>query len=148
MPDTDTITTILEGRQGGQEYAELFGFPPRLFVGVELTALERFKAGRFDEAEALLRGVTTADTRRYYPQLLLAEILWKTGRPVEALEAIERAFALEPANISVRLKLGELLVLNGASERAREHLEHVVADAGPGSVHHLRATMILQRLGR
>lgn len=146
MSQTHSAARVIEGIRGGQEYAELFGFPPRLLDGVERQAFERYKAGRYADAETLLRGVVVADSRRYYPLLLLAEVLLKQGDPADARAAIEQAFALEPDDPSVRLKFAETLVRSGDAGDARPHLDFVLAHTEPHRPHHLRAKMMLQRL--
>ncbi|MGH8749133.1 MAG: tetratricopeptide repeat protein [Burkholderiales bacterium] len=65
------------------------------FGGLGATALERarrdYQAGRFVEAEAALRGVLTADPRRYEALLLLGHVLRACGRLDESLDFYRQA---------------------------------------------------------
>jgi tetratricopeptide (TPR) repeat protein len=90
-------------------------------------ARARFAAGRFDEAESMLRGLAAASPASAETLDLLAACLGAQGRHAEALDAIDQSLQLRPIAPAASLynRAQALLALGRAAE-ARSLLESVV----------------------
>jgi tetratricopeptide (TPR) repeat protein len=78
-----------------------------------LLAQIRRSEGRDAEADALVRGLDLPPAVRARGERLLATLLWRAGRPEEAIAPLERALALEPGSrelwsdlVAVRIAAG------------------------------------------
>jgi len=71
---------------------------------------------------------------------LLAEIVWDTTNPTEAIEAWQHSLELNPEQPRIRLALGEALRREGRISQARVLLADA-ATAGVGEAHYLLATI-------
>src|SRR5258705_1246997 len=89
-------------------------------------AADLLKAGKLDDAEALVRRVVTGTPRDPNAHVLLGVILDQKGRPVEAEAEYREALRLEPNNISALANLGVLLAHTKRIDQAIETLEAVL----------------------
>jgi arylsulfatase A-like enzyme/Tfp pilus assembly protein PilF len=81
-------------------------------------ALALFDMGVYDKAEKRCREILERNPRSTRVLLLLGDIREKQKRPAEAAEFYERALAVEPQNVSLRLKYAELLITLRQFEKA------------------------------
>ncbi|MGZ4826205.1 MAG: tetratricopeptide repeat protein [Terriglobales bacterium] len=101
--------------------------PQRQFARAE--RLER--AGRNAEAAALYQKlvdeIPLRETRaRSQVYFRLGECLYRLEHIAEAFNAFEKAAEVEPGNMAAQLRLGEVLLVAGAADRAREQAEIVL----------------------
>lgn len=101
---------------------------------------------RIDEAEVLLRDAAVLRPKDAEPQLLLATLMRRRDRLVEAQAAIAQAAELDPANPSVGLEAGVIAALSGRDDAARQSWRSVIA-TGPGSDEAEVAQIYLDELG-
>ncbi len=76
-------------------------------------ATELAEAGRLVEAQALLEEITSNQPELAGPWVNLAQVYQAQDRPDDALEALKRAVAANPANCPARTDLGVLLRRRG-----------------------------------
>lgn len=88
---------------------------------------------REDEAAALLRGLTAENPRMLEAWELLTRVLRQSGRPREALEALERADRLQPGTPQILAGLSDLSLEAGDFAKARAYARAAVA-AGAADV--------------
>ena len=97
------------------------------------TATRAFTQGRSAEAIDLFQRVIAcrADTEDAYRKLAL--VFWQTGRPKDAVAALELALKNGVTQREVRIKLGQYLAESGQPARAVELLETFAGD-DPGAL--------------
>jgi arylsulfatase A-like enzyme/Flp pilus assembly protein TadD len=88
---------------------------------------------REDDAVALLRRLTNENPRMLEAWELLTRALRRSGRPREALEALERADRLQPGTPQILAGLSDLSLENGDLAKARS-LAHAAVAAGATDV--------------
>ena len=81
-------------------------------------ALSLFDIGVYDKAENRCREILEKNPRSTRMLLLLGEIREKQKRPADASEFYAQALAIEPQNVSLRLKYAELLIKLKQYEKA------------------------------
>src|SRR5580693_1851569 len=81
-------------------------------------ALQRHRAGRLADAEALYRQILAAQPNHADALHLLGLIAHHAGRDDVAADLIGRAIALNPANSAAHCNLGEAFRANGRFEEA------------------------------
>jgi tetratricopeptide (TPR) repeat protein len=59
-------------------------------------ALGLYRAGKFEDAEAICAAIVKVQVEHFDPVYLLANIQFRLGRPTEALASYEAALALKP----------------------------------------------------
>ncbi len=87
-------------------------------------ALARFyhSRGAKDRADQMIEEATQARPDEVEPLLILSAYRGRNGDVAGALEAAERAIALEPTHTQARLRKAELLIDRGVQDGAREQL--------------------------
>jgi len=86
-------------------------------------ALASYQSGRLDQARAALQGVLGAQPR-HVPALILAGVVAGQRRDLDAaLQAFDRALALEPDNASAHFNKANILLLRGSWLEAWPHFE-------------------------
>ena len=97
----------------------------------------RYRCGRFDEAEALLRQATEAAPTYAEAHNSLGTLLLETGRAAEARDALERAVALRPDYANAHTSLGNALSAAGAGEEAAQAYRRAISlDPYDPQAHH------------
>lgn len=87
---------------------------------------------REDDAVSLLRGLTAENPRMLEAWELLTRVLRRSGRPREALEALERADRLQPGTPQILAGLSDLSLESGDLAKARS-LAQAAGAAGAGA---------------
>lgn len=90
-------------------------------------AYAHLRAGRFAEAEALLRRMVQARPGHPEAHEMLGVVLAQGGRPSEAIECFDRAIALRPDSAGARHNRAQALFTLGRTADARAELERAVA---------------------
>jgi len=99
-------------------------------------------------AEAAFREELGVDPNHIEAQLLLAGLLFESGRKDEARPHAERALELRPGDPAARLIQGRLLLSLGRTEEAVPHLEAAGAAFPDDKKTHLNLAVAYHRLGR
>lgn len=100
---------------------------PRDAIATHFLGLERLKAGRAAEAEALVRSAVSLDPGLAPARNSLANILARTGRYDEALLHYREALRLEPEAPTVRHNMASVLMRTGRPDEARGLLREELA---------------------
>jgi tetratricopeptide (TPR) repeat protein len=99
-------------------------------------ASQHQSAGRFAEAERILRQILQMQPQHAHALHLLGVVAWQAGRPDMALQLIGQAVALEPTAALFHSNLAEMNRQQGRVEEAIRHGEQAVAlDASMASAH-------------
>jgi len=98
-------------RQAIEDFPDVDNFKQTL-------ALTLYDLKMYDKAESRCREVLARDPRNTRVIILLGEIREKQDRPADALEFYSQALAVEPRNVSLRLKYAELLITLKRYEQA------------------------------
>lgn len=127
----------------GKSLASTLGVSEAYIERVEKRAHELYIAERYDDVETLCRGVLAIDPGRFYPNLLLGDVLTREGdKATEGLELLQKAHEIEPASELSRFTLGQALARGGVMEEAREILSGIAEE----SDYYKPSTAILERL--
>jgi tetratricopeptide (TPR) repeat protein len=111
-------------------------------------AVAALDGGRADEARELCRGLLAAQGERPASLRVLARAERVRGDPDAALTALERALALTPEDVDLRLEQAACLAGAGRTDEAAAALGRAL-DAQPGDARlHNRAGEMLGRMGR
>ena len=88
------------------------------------------EAGKFDDAEAVFRGVTELLPDSDVPRVALGTVELQRGRFDRALEACDEALRLRPESLYARVHRAEALLFQRRREEAEAELRAVIsADA-------------------
>jgi arylsulfatase A-like enzyme/Tfp pilus assembly protein PilF len=98
-------------RQGIKDFPDNEGLNQNL-------ALSLFDIKMYDKAESRCREVLAKNPRNTRLTILLGEIREKQDRPADALGFYSQALAIEPHNVSLRIKYAELLIVLKRFEQA------------------------------
>ena len=101
------------------------------------------EAGRFDEAEAVFRGVIEFLPESEVPHVGLGTVYLQRGEFAKAQEICAGALALEPTSIYARLHYAEALLFARERERAEAELAEIIATE-PDSPHTETARALLE----
>ena len=152
MNDHETQNAVLEEKVGEfarrvielEPTADLFGIDEDLISLISHKAYQFYATKKFDEAEVLLRGLTSLDPNEPYTFLLLGDILLERKKFDEAGAMLAHAHKLDPENPYALLKLGEALVRVGRHAEAFSILEQAVELLDDETPHHGRASALLR----
>jgi FkbM family methyltransferase len=109
--------------------------------------IAHIKAGRFPEAEQLVRSILEGAPD--HPEALhtLGVLLFRTGRAADAVHHLQRAVSISPDNPTYRTNLGTMLQATGRREDAARQFEQAIR-LDQKSVHaHANLGAILAELG-
>ncbi len=98
-------------RQAIEDFPDIDNFKQTL-------ALTLFDLKMYDKAENRCREILARDPRNTRVIILLGEIREKQDRPADALGFYSQALAVEPRNVSLRIKYAELLITLKRYEQA------------------------------
>ena len=98
-------------RQAIEDFPDVDNFKQTL-------ALTLFDLKMYDKAENRCREILARDPRNTRVLILLGEIREKQDRPADAIGFYSQALAVEPRNVSLRLKYAELLITLKRFEQA------------------------------
>lgn len=101
------------------------------------------EAARFDEAEAVFRGVIEFLPESDVPQVGLGTVYLQRGDFVKARELCENALALDPSSVYARVHRAEALLFAREREQAERELEEII-NAAPDSPHSQTARALLE----
>jgi predicted O-linked N-acetylglucosamine transferase (SPINDLY family) len=90
-------------------------------------ALDAYRLGRLDQAEAILRRAVAKDPRDADALNVLGVVLSQLGKAEQARFALERSLAVRPDNPATLANLGNALLLAGESAAARGAFERALA---------------------
>ncbi len=88
-------------------------------------ASARVRLGRYAEAHEDLRRAVALDPKNADYQAGLGYVLWKVGRPAEAIAAERAALKLSDANFTAHYQLGRFLLLGGDPKNLAEAATHL-----------------------
>jgi arylsulfatase A-like enzyme/Flp pilus assembly protein TadD len=129
-------------RQAIEDFPDIDNFKQTL-------ALTLFDLKVYDKAENRCREVLARDPRNTRLTILLGEIREKQNRPADALEFYAQALAIEPQNVSLRIKYAELLITLKKYEQAvaayNQLLENEEANSQPELL--LKVALLNTRFG-
>jgi tetratricopeptide (TPR) repeat protein len=115
-----------------------FSSPPDGMQAAQALAVR----GRYDEAIAVLRAVTTAEPASIVVRRELADLLRRAGRLEEAVTECRALLALAPDHAPLRLTLGAALIDSGRTAEAESPLREALTYAGPPSLKAAIYTML------
>ena len=98
--------------------------PAYLLMSAEIATAEKNVA----RAEKDLRTVLDLDSAREDAALMLASLMADQGRLKDAQQVAEKSLERLPTSARVRMKLGEILELQGSPSEAQTQYEKVIAD--------------------
>ena len=90
-------------KQGVEDFPDIESFKQTL-------ALSLFDMKKYDKAENRCREILARNPKASGAYILLGQIREKQDRPAEAVDFFARALAIEPQNVSLRIKYAELLI--------------------------------------
>ncbi len=90
-------------KQGVEDFPDIESFKQTL-------ALSLFDMKMYDKAENRCREILARNPNASGAYILLGQIREKQDRPAEAADCFARALAIEPQNVSLRIKYAELLI--------------------------------------
>ncbi|MEM9234454.1 MAG: tetratricopeptide repeat protein, partial [Pseudomonadota bacterium] len=105
--------------------------------GALVIAARMIEEDKLDEAEAVLRTLSTGDPDKLDMRLvdaLAAKIAYKRGHPEEALRILEAMVAHAPADWKRRYDLVQLLIAEKKDRRARYHIRALLKQDVPDIV--------------
>src|SRR5215213_11147052 len=100
------------------------------------------EASRFDEAEAIFRGVMEFLPESEVPQVGLGTVFLQKGDFGKAEEICEKALELNPESLYARVHYAEALLFGRQRERAENELREIISGA-PESPHSQTAQALL-----
>ncbi|MSO53513.1 MAG: tetratricopeptide repeat protein [Rhodospirillales bacterium] len=115
-------------------------------LAVFRAAGQHLNAGRFAEAEALVRGVLAGDPRNTEALDLLGIIVWKAGRPDHGLQLFDRAIIGNSRVSSYHLHRGAVLGARGRFEDAVVSLRRAAVLDSQSTDAHYNLGLALNRL--
>ncbi len=98
-------------KQGAEDFPDIESFKQTL-------ALSLFDMKKYDKAESRCHEILAKNPKASGTYILLGNIREKQGRPAEAVDYFARALAIEPQNVSLRIKYAELLITIKKYEQA------------------------------
>jgi tetratricopeptide (TPR) repeat protein len=121
---------------------------PAHFYALFMLGTIEGQAGRYAEAESLLKRAIKLDPRSVEALSSYGDVLLELKRPKDAIEALNKALALEPRSVNALIYRGMALVATGEPEAALKDFDKVLL-VQPQSVFalHNRANVLIQ-LGR
>lgn len=90
-----------------------------------------FKAGRLTQAEAEFQSVVRKEPDWPGGHFMLGQVQMKQGKHRQALEHLQRAYDLKPADVSYQYALGQAYLQNGLYSEATEVFEEMDAASLP-----------------
>jgi len=110
----------------GDPLSEFFGVDEAYMHTVEKTAFDFYSKEQYEDARVLIEGLIALDSRRYYPHLMLGEILLHEGDAASATGHLEKADELKPDDPCVKFKLAQAKIQLDAQDAGIELLEQVL----------------------
>ena len=110
--------------------------------------LEHYQNGRYDEAEKLAVTITQQFPHHHFAWETLGVLFALSGRNTEALNATEKALALDPQNTHIHVNLGNIFKEAGRFEEAEVSYKQAIVLMPDLSVAHYNLGLALQSLGR
>jgi Flp pilus assembly protein TadD len=101
------------------------------------------EAGKFDEAEAIFRGVIELVPQSDVPHVALGTVELQRGRFAEALSACGDALRLQPESLYARVHHAEALLFQQRRAEAEAELQEIIA-TDPQSPHSRTARALLE----
>jgi predicted Zn-dependent protease len=129
-PDPKVQENLIKALKGEIELKEALEVDDLFVESVEQKAYALYADGRYYTAETLLKGLTSLDSQRPYPFVLLGDIALRTDRADEAAEHLQHACEIDGSDPVASLKLGEALLRGGRSDEGIAALQQAVANAG------------------
>jgi predicted Zn-dependent protease len=93
--------------------------PPRLLSDMKNTAYNLYHAGRYEDAETLLKGLLALEPRDAWSLSLFATMLRKQNKFREALVLMETAHSVDPSDEHIKTMRDELLNFAKAVHEAK-----------------------------
>ena len=103
MIKKDIGTALNYLKQGVEDFPDIESFKQTL-------ALSLFDLKKYDKSENRCREILARNPKASGAYILLGQIREKQDRPAEAADYFARALAIEPQNVSLRIKYAELLI--------------------------------------
>ena len=103
----------------------------------ELVGLIQERRGKFEEALPELERAAEMDPRNVYRLNLLAGPYWCLRRYREAREVYDRALAIEPNNVQVKIFRADLDLARKGDTRAEHQVIDALRDNNPGALHQI-----------
>jgi predicted Zn-dependent protease len=110
----------------GESFASIFGVEQGYLEAAEHQAYQLYRAGHYDAASAMCRGILSLEPGRYYPYLLMGDVELRQQGISQAREYLEMARERAPDAIVVLCKLGEVYLRRGERDEGCKHLTRVI----------------------
>lgn len=101
------------------------------------------EAGKYDDAEAVFRGVMELLPESDVPRVALGTVALQRGRFAEALAAYDEALRLSPDSLYARVHHAEALLFQQRRAEAEAELHELISQY-PDSPHHRTAQALLE----
>jgi len=111
MIKKDYAAALNSLKQGVEDFPDIESFRQTL-------ALSLFDMKKYDKAEKRCREILAKNPKATRAYILLGEIREKQDRSAEAISYYAQALAIEPQNVSLRIKYAELLIISKRYEQA------------------------------
>lgn len=121
----DRLVACVQAVADGKGLKQALGVSDRYIATVQDKAHELYLSGRFEQARELCVGLIRLTPDRFYPHLLLSDVLRSLGEDDASYDSVAKAYRLEPGNGLVCVKYAQALMQRGDCSAAREILERV-----------------------
>jgi TolB-like protein/predicted Ser/Thr protein kinase/Tfp pilus assembly protein PilF len=109
----------------------------------ELAGLIQNRRGKFEEALAELEHATELDPRNVYRLQQVAASYWTLRRYPEAIKINDRALAIEPNNVQLRIFRADLDLAWKADTRAVHEVIESLRDNNPRAIHEIADSWVI-----
>ncbi len=129
LPDEDggraLLRQVIRRIKSGEAVAPALGIGEAALRAFEQQAFTVYRQGQFEQARSLCLGILALNRRRASVHLMMGDMAMRDHRFDEALEFLEEAVELEPADYRAQRRLGEVLLKLGRVDEALEWLSRV-----------------------
>ena len=112
--------------KGDLSWTELFALPPDKLKQMGEVGYGQFKAGRYESAEKIFKGLTVLDPENYYYHQILGATYQRQGKFPEAVLEYSVAVDLNPQDLVSMTNRGESYMKLGLHPLAVKDLERVI----------------------
>ncbi len=127
MDNREFVAQMIGRLREGAKMSEIFGIDSETMLNLEAQAFRLYRNGLFSRAQVAGRGVLALDEDRVLVRLIMGDMALEEYRFAEAIEHLGAAHLLAPGKPVIQARLGEALLKKGRKQRARKHLQAVVA---------------------
>lgn len=146
--DRQVVVDMIQRLRNGAKMVDVLGLEPEAMTGLEAQAYRLYRHGRFSQAKVAARGVLALDGDRRLARFMMGDMALAEYRFAEAVEHLQLAHEQAPDQPIIRARLGEALLKRGERDRARTHLEAVLATGDPNDDDVRRCQVLLTAIDK